>query len=205
MVRKPKTLNFKRGVIFVIEGVDGVGKSELCKKIVSALEEKQIKSTSVHFPGKNTETLGGEVYRIHHDPNLNKGIPPISLQMLHIAAHIDSWENKIEGLLVDGFVVLLDRCLWSTYAYGKLQNIDDSDLFAIINIEKKHYKEDDILHYFYVKNTNIKIDKNVEKYYLELIDMDYEYKIKTSIVDNNFNDDNAFEYIKTTIFEYLEL
>lgn len=204
MVKKSKTLEFNRGSIFVFEGDDQVGKSTLCQKTLHVLKEQQIKVKIIHFPGKNTKTLGGKIYKIHHN-KIGKKIPAISLQMLHVAAHIDTWQNKIEKLLQCGYIVLMDRFWWSTYAYGKLQQIDDFDLYSIIGIEQKYYQENDIKHYFYIKNSIRKPKSEVEKFYFELINKDNEYTSKTTIVDNNFNDNSGFEIIKNKVFKSIEI
>src|SRR5690554_2300912 len=86
-----------RGNLFVFEGVDQVGKSTIIKEVEMQLNDLGLSCSSYSFPGKTEGTLGALVYDLHHneDKYLSGPLDPSSLQMLHVAAHIDTINNKI--------------------------------------------------------------------------------------------------------------
>ena len=115
-----------RGRLYIFEGIDHVGKSSIVATLKETLMSKGILCSTYSFPGKEPETLGGLVYDFHHNMSkyISNTIDPISLQLLHIAAHIDIINKQILPDLSEGRVVLLDRSWWSTYAYGIASGID---------------------------------------------------------------------------------
>ncbi len=110
----------RRGALYVFEGPDGVGKSELAKRLAQALRASLVDCELLAFPGRDTGTLGSLVYGLHHDPD-RIGVQTISataLQAMHIAAHIDAIETRILPALRVGKTIILDRYWWSTKVYG---------------------------------------------------------------------------------------
>src|SRR3990172_5906938 len=108
------------GNLYVFEGADGVGKSELSRRFFEHLTRSGIECEYLAFPGKDAGTLGKLIYDIHHESG-RFGIHAISatsLQILHIAAHVDAIENRIIPALKAGRSVVLDRFWWSTEVYG---------------------------------------------------------------------------------------
>src|SRR5439155_12811025 len=91
----------------------------------------------VSFPGREIGTLGKLVYEIHHDAAKAgvKAIDPTSLQLLHIAAHIDAIEARILPALKQGRHVVLDRFWWSTLVYGIVNGANKRSLKAMIEVE----------------------------------------------------------------------
>ena len=85
------------GKLYVFEGPDGVGKSELSSRFATMLNEKGTPAKLLSFPGKNDGTIGKLVYDLHHAPQSFgvKKVSSSSLQLMHIAAHIDAIENQI--------------------------------------------------------------------------------------------------------------
>lgn len=133
-------MRLNRGKLFVFEGVDATGKTTLCNELCEIIQNKQISVRNLHFPGKKNGTLGELVYRIHHSYNSEFGIQtitPCSLQLLHIAAHVDSIESEIIPALDRGEWVVLDRFWWSTYIYGLDTNVNELQLRDMINVEKQ--------------------------------------------------------------------
>lgn len=133
----------KKGQLFVFEGPDGAGKSTISDGVKRKIEEeKEVNHYS--FPGKEPHTLGELVYKVHHGAegyDLKRDIPPSSLQILHVAAHIDLISNKIIPDLNQGKVVLLDRYWWSTYVYGKVKGqVEPNVLDKLIEIELNYWK-----------------------------------------------------------------
>jgi thymidylate kinase len=127
-----------RGKLYVFEGPDGVGKSTLAQWFASHLQESGIRCTLLSFPGKEAGTLGQHVYGLHHDP-ARFGISALSaasLQLLHVAAHIDAIETRIKPLLHQGETVVLDRFWWSTFVYGLVGGVSRSVLDSMVALER---------------------------------------------------------------------
>lgn len=122
----------KQGKLYVFEGPDGVGKTTMAHK----LEIHFPKAAYIAFPGIQPGTLGKHVYDLHHGLFGGVSIPPISLQMLHVAAHIDAIENRIKPMLASGGIVVLDRYYWSTYIYGLYNGVDEKFLTNLIALEQ---------------------------------------------------------------------
>ncbi len=126
------------GKLYVFEGPDGVGKSTLADWFAAHLRESGIRSILLSFPGKEKGTLGKHVYELHHDLarfEINT-LAPASLQLLHVAAHIDAIENRIKPLLGDGMTVVLDRFWWSTFVYGLVGGASRSVLDRMVALER---------------------------------------------------------------------
>lgn len=112
-----------QGRIFVFEGPDGVGKTSLSKMFALHLLEERGdgKVVCTSFPGREKGTLGRLIYNVHHNPEefLITDMCETSLQILHIAAHIDAL-HRLGPLLDRGYDVVLDRYWWSPVVYGAL-------------------------------------------------------------------------------------
>jgi len=129
------------GDLYVFEGPDGVGKTTLSSAFARHLKTTDIEFDYFSFPGKVDGTLGKLVYDLHHNKEVF-GIEEIneaSLQILHIAAHVDLIESKILPSLKKGRSVILDRYWWSTWVYGLVGNANKRSLQAMIDIEKQHW------------------------------------------------------------------
>lgn len=121
----------------MFEGPDGVGKTSIVKDVLEKLRDSSVNVTSLSFPGKQEGTLGKLIYDFHHQPSSFGvcNVHPASLQMLHVAAHIDAITNRILPLLRAGNIILLDRYWWSTIIYGKKADVKQEVLNAMIDIE----------------------------------------------------------------------
>lgn len=131
------------GRLFVFEGPDGVGKSELSSRFANLLSMRGIPNRLLSFPGKDVGTLGKVVYDLHHAPSLF-GVVEVaqsSLQLLHIAAHLDAIERTIVPLLRSGTSVVLDRYWWSTRVYGIASGIGSKLLDSMIDLELSAWGE----------------------------------------------------------------
>lgn len=124
--------------LFVFEGPDGVGKTITVTAVAERLGAMGRNCICLSFPGNEPKTLGAHIYKLHHQPaqyDIAK-LSPLSLQILHVAAHVDNIERKILPLLREGTIVLLDRYWWSTWAYGVAAGVQLSQLKTIIALEK---------------------------------------------------------------------
>lgn len=132
-----------RGRLFVFEGPDGSGKTTLAQAFVQRLRSSGWSCDYLAFPGKEVGTLGKLVYDLHHDPRTAglESVNPTSLQVLHIAAHIDAIESKILPALSAGRCVVLDRYWWSTWVYGVVAGVSRQSLEAMIKVERLHWAD----------------------------------------------------------------
>lgn len=125
------------GFLYVFEGPDGVGKSELAKLLFRALKESSVDCDLVTFPGREAGTLGNLVYRLHHTPG-EIGVHALSataLQAMHIAAHIEAIEARILPALKAGKTIILDRYWWSTRVYGLVGGANKAVIEELIKAE----------------------------------------------------------------------
>jgi dTMP kinase len=132
-------MKVERGRLIVFEGVDATGKTTLCNALYESLSHENNIVRICHFPGTQRGTLGELVYRIHHSHSSEFGVravDPCSIQLLHIAAHVDAIESEIKPALRHGEWVILDRFWWSTYIYGLDNGVQASQLRLMINVEK---------------------------------------------------------------------
>ena len=125
------------GQLYVFEGPDGVGKTELSGRFAAMLTDRGTPTTRLSFPGKSDGTVGKLVYDLHHNPNSLgvKSIAPASMQLMHIAAHIDAIETVILPALRAGTSVVLDRFWWSTKVYGLAGGSNKRLLANMIDVE----------------------------------------------------------------------
>jgi dTMP kinase len=126
------------GALIIFEGPDGVGKSALAEAFRSRVAADGFNVELLSFPGKEEGTLGKLVYELHHDPQHFRltSITPASLQVLHIAAHVDAIERRIIPSIQSGQIVVLDRFWWSTYVYGTVSKVSPQVLRPMIATEK---------------------------------------------------------------------
>lgn len=132
-----------RGRLIVFEGPDGVGKTTLASAMVEELSRRDLPCEYFSFPGREPGTLGHLVYEVHHKPKKFDidHMEPASLQMLHIAAHLDAIARRILPALEAGRSVILDRFWWSTVVYGIVGGVERGILDAMIELELKGWGE----------------------------------------------------------------
>lgn len=125
------------GRLIVFEGPDGVGKSSLSRALAEHIERQGQACLWYAFPGHQEGTVGELVYRIHHEPTSLgvKKLTPASLQILHIAAHVDLIATEILPALSRGQTVILDRYWWSTFVYGVAADVDRNLIQAMVEVE----------------------------------------------------------------------
>jgi dTMP kinase len=109
-----------RGKFFVIEGIDGSGKSTQIKLLQDRLLNEGFK---VHITFEPTDNSVGKIVR----SVINKEIKVSSktLAALFLADRIDHIESEVHGMLKmveEGITVISDRYYWSSYAYHSLDD-----------------------------------------------------------------------------------
>ena len=126
------------GRLFIFEGPDGAGKSTLIDNFFERLINDGVSCVKLAFPGNTKGTLGKDVYDLHH--KASSRIHPTSLQILHIAAHIEAIERTIVPALKEGTWVVLDRYWWSTWVYGMVDGANSASIERMIQVEKLHWQ-----------------------------------------------------------------
>ena len=127
------------GKLIVFEGPDGIGKSHLAEETSCWLRSMGVETVQVSFPGNAESTLGQLVYDLHHyhsDRFHIRVINPLSLQVLHVAAHIDEIDRAVRPAIEHGTWVILNRFWWSTWVYGMLGNVNQKCLELVIEAER---------------------------------------------------------------------
>lgn len=165
------------GFLFVFEGPDEVGKTSIIKNICTELKRKKYKVKIHSFPGNISGTLGKHINKLHHYPNKFNisSINAASLQILHLAAHIDCIIRFIMPDLNSDSIVLLDRYWWSTYVYGKVSGVKDEAINRIIALEQIYWQN-------YNPTCLFLINRNLENF-----KSDYEKNIHENLVKEYFD------------------
>lgn len=129
--------------LFVIEGVDGAGKSTQIKLLKDFFKEKGFNCEYLHFPRTETPYFGELIARFLRGEfgSLNQ-VDPYLVAMLYAGDRKDSSE-MISGWLKEGKIVLLDRYTYSNIAYqcAKLDKPSDQDKLMrwILELEFSHF------------------------------------------------------------------
>jgi thymidylate kinase len=172
----------KTGNLLVFEGPDGVGKSTLVTEAGSVLTSRGIPHNVLSFPGKDPGTLGWVVDQIHHTPEvfeINK-LTPLSLQALHIAAHLDHIESRILPALAQGVWFILDRFWWSTWVYGTVDRVSAGVLDKLVEAEQAAWKNTLPAVAFLVKRTSPFRSEHTDARFLELVNLYDQISLRAS-------------------------
>ncbi len=107
------------GVLIAFEGLDQSGKETQAKMLAARLVEAGRRVTMVSFPDYATP-IGAELHRALHG---ERDYGPDVIQMLMIANRYE-WKPAIVQAQDEGQVVVADRYLASSIAYGEAQGLD---------------------------------------------------------------------------------
>lgn len=187
------------GKLYVFEGIDNVGKTTVIKEVSKVLKNKDIPCSTYSFPGKEPNTLGALIYDFHHkkDKYITYDLNDASLQLLHVASHIDLLTRCIIPDLEQGKTVLLDRSWWSTYAYGIANGITKKQIKMILAPEIHIFKKIAVGKIFLIKREQKTSDydeittKNILKEYEYLAE---EYQ-KSELVYTIYNNSNILDVV----------
>lgn len=190
--------------IYVFEGIDNVGKTTIVQKLKEKIcETTEYECTIVAFPGNAPRTLGSLVYDIYHNQKryFEESLNETSLQLLHIASHIDLLQRKLRKLNSEKCIVLLDRYWWSTYVYGLVGGMEENIIQAIIEPELLHWKDINVKKIFLLERDNREHDyeevkdRKIVEVYRELS----AGESKSILIDNNGSIDEAVTKIYNII------
>jgi len=129
--------------LFVIEGVDGAGKSTQIKLLRDFFSKKGYDCEYLHFPRTETPFFGELIARFLRGEfgSLND-VDPYLVAMLYAGDRKDA-SIMISSWLAEGKIVLLDRYTYSNIAYqcAKLKNEPEKDKLMqwILSLEFNHF------------------------------------------------------------------
>jgi dTMP kinase len=129
--------------LFVIEGVDGAGKSTQIKLLRDLFSKKGYNFEYLHFPRTDAPFFGEMIARFLRGEfgSLNE-VDPYLVAMLYAGDRKDASDMIIDWLN-DDKIVLLDRYTYSNIAYqcAKLQDIIEQDKLMrwILSLEFNHF------------------------------------------------------------------
>ena len=108
-----------RGLLIAFEGLDQSGKQTQAERLKAAFERRGRTCVLLDFPSYETH-IGKEI-----DEGLHGGrdYGPDVMQLLYVANRYEK-KPEIERLLAAGTVVVCDRYLASSVAYGEAQGLD---------------------------------------------------------------------------------
>lgn len=163
---KENNVNALCSGIYVFEGIDNVGKTTIIKALKGRLcKEKGRKCATVAFPGNEERTLGALVYDIHHHEKkyFDCSINDTSLQLLHVAAHIDLIQRKLMKEYSSSKIIMMDRFWWSTYAYGLSGALESDVISAVLAPELIYWEKININKIFLLERKDREKDYETEK------------------------------------------
>ena len=102
-----------RGTLITIEGLDGAGKSTLAEALQGELSSRGVRVELLREPGG--VELAERIRTLVKDPSL--AVSPRAEALLYAAARAQLVAERLEPLLEEGALVLLDRFVDSSLAY----------------------------------------------------------------------------------------
>jgi len=103
----------RRGLLIVLEGAEGVGKTTQMRRLGDTLTARGIRFLGVREPGGTA--IGNTIRRLLLDPG--PGFSARTEALLFMASRAELVERDIRPALERGEIVLADRFFLSTYAY----------------------------------------------------------------------------------------
>ena len=109
------------GLLIAIEGLDQSGKETQARRLRAWFEARGRQVESLAFPDYATP-IGQEIWKGLHG---ERDFGPDTIQLLLIANRHE-WKPRIQEWLAAGRVVICDRYLASSVAYGEAQGLDQA-------------------------------------------------------------------------------
>src|SRR5512142_1590469 len=114
------------GCLIAFEGLDQSGKETQAKRLLARLADRGRLAEIVAFPDYRT-SIGQEIESaLRGDRQYFADV----MQLLYVTNRYE-WKPAIDRLLAGGRIVICDRYLASTIAYGEAQGLDPAWLFDI--------------------------------------------------------------------------
>jgi dTMP kinase len=197
-----------KGKFIVFEGLDGSGLSTQSSLLKNYLVKKG--KIAVLTKEQTDSVIGG---LIKSALKKDFSTPPLALQLLFAADRAHHLEKEIEPALKEGKVVISDRYIFSTLAYGSL----DIDLEFLKLINSKFRKPD--LTFILDCKPEVCLSRIVgERFHLELFEQkekmekirkNYlalkDYFPNVFVIDSNRKIEEVFEDIRKIVDKFLEL
>jgi len=124
-----------RGLLIAFEGLDQSGKQTQAELLAARLTRDGRSVRLLSFPDYDTP-IGAEIGRALHG---ERDYSPDVMQLLYVANRYE-WKNEIMRAKATGTIVICDRYLASSVAYGEATGLDPKWLFEI----QKHLPQPDI-------------------------------------------------------------
>jgi dTMP kinase len=128
----------QNGLLIVIEGSDGAGKSTAADKVMDYLKKHDKK---VLYSKWNSSDLLQGIIKSAKD---RKILTPTLYSLLHASDMIYRYENEILPFLKDGGVVICDRYWYTSVVRDSIRGVDESTIKKIY----KDLRDPDILFHF---------------------------------------------------------
>lgn len=130
--------------LFVIEGIDGAGKSTQIKMLREFFSKAGHRNEFLHFPRTDAPYFGELIARFLRGEFGNLGeVDPYLVSMLYAGDRKDA-SDMIKRWLAEGKTVFLDRYTYSNIAYqcAKLNDIKSQDALKdwILALEFEHFR-----------------------------------------------------------------
>jgi dTMP kinase len=108
-----------RGLLVAFEGLDQSGKQTQAESLRDYFSARGRDCRLLSFPDYST-AIGSEISRALHG---ERDYPPDTMQLLYVANRYEH-RTAIESLLAQGAVIVCDRYMASSIAYGEAQGLD---------------------------------------------------------------------------------
>jgi dTMP kinase len=108
-----------RGRLIAFEGLDQSGKQTQAERLAAACRDEGFEAELLSFPDY-ASPIGVEIDHVLHG---GREFPPDVVQLLYIANRYEH-RPRIESLLASGAIVICDRYVASSIAYGEAQGLD---------------------------------------------------------------------------------
>ena len=108
-----------RGILIAFEGLDQSGKQTQAERLMANVEQRGRRCVLLDFPSYDTH-IGKEIDGGLHG---SRDYGPDVMQLLYVANRYEK-RPQIETMLAEGTIVVCDRYMASSIAYGEAQGLD---------------------------------------------------------------------------------
>ena len=130
----------KRGMLITFEGGEGTGKTTIAKELLAWLFKKGLNIELFREPGGTN--IGEQIRRVIHDIN-NTEMDSVTEMLLYQAVRAQLYSQRINPLLDNGGIVIMDRSIDSSIVYqGAGRGIEERLVGFLNNISTDFRKPD---------------------------------------------------------------